>query len=96
MESVEMTWEETLERWQEATEALRPSFEALRKAIEQAWLVIEEQLRILIAALSEWLEEIRREELYRRLRRWRVPYRLARFVARRWPRRWLPWLERIA
>lgn len=86
---------EALERYEQALEALRPSFEALREAITQAWLTLMEQLRPLLTALLEWWEEIRREALYRRLRRWCVLHCLAHFLARRWPERWLPWLESV-
>jgi len=95
MESIEMTSEEALKRWQRAMEALRPALETLREAMLEWWREFETAFRRLTAALLEWFEEIRREELYRRLRRWRVPHWLARFLARRWPKRWLPWPESV-
>lgn len=72
-------------------EALRPALEAWREALE-----ISEQLRSFVAALFERCTEIRREALSRRLRRWHIPHWLARFLARRWPERWLPGLEGVA
>ena len=87
--------QELLDRWQQAMETLRPALEAWREAMTKFWSNFSEQLRPFLIALSEWLEEIRREELYRRLRRWHVSHWLARFLAQRWPKRWLPGLESI-
>lgn len=86
--------EEILERYQQAMEALRPALEAWREAMLELWGKLCEALHPFIAALLDWWEKARREELYRRLRRRRVPDRLARFLARRWPERWLPELEK--
>jgi hypothetical protein len=74
---------EALERYRRATEALRPALEAFREAMLAWWREFSELLRVFVAALLEWWEEVRREELYRRLRRWHVPPDLARFLARR-------------
>jgi len=90
-----MTSEEALKRWQRAMEALRPALEAFREAMLEWWREFETAFRRLTVALLEWFEEIRREALYRRLRRWHVPHGLARFLAQKWPRRWLPWPESV-
>ena len=92
MEPSEEAIEQTLEKWRQAMEAMRPALEALREAIQQAWEAVCEALRPFVTALLEWWEEVRREELYRRLRRRRFPHQLARFLARRCPERWLPGL----
>lgn len=88
MEPPEMT--EALERYQQTLEALRPALEALREAIRQLWKTVAETLLPVLEAFVEWWVSVKREALYRRLRRWHVPHRLARFLAMRWPRRWLP------
>jgi hypothetical protein len=86
---------EALERYQQAMEVLRPAFEAFKQAMLEWWREIRERLHVLVAALLDWWEEVRREELYRCLRRWRVPHGLARFLAQKWPERWLPWPENV-
>lgn len=86
---------EILERYEQAMEALRPAFEAWLEVMQQWWLEISELLCSFISALMEWWTEVRREALYRRLRRQHFPHRLARFLAARWPERWLPWPEGV-
>jgi len=74
--------QELLEQYRRAMEALRPALEALREAMLEWWREFETAFRRLTVVLLEWFEEIRREALYRRLRRWHVPHGLARFLAR--------------
>ena len=81
---------ELLERWQQMAEALRPVMEAVREAMLQLGRALSEALRPIIEAILEWWIAVKREALYRRLCRWHFPHRLARFLADRWPRRWLP------
>jgi hypothetical protein len=82
---------DALKRYTQALEALQPRFEIWREAMMlQAWADVVETLRPALIACVEWWISHKREVLYLRLRRWHFPHLLARFLADRWPWRWLP------
>ena len=81
---------ESVEQWRETMEILCPAVEAWYEAMCYLW---EERTEVLLPAveeLVEWWIAYKREMFYCRLRDWHIPHWLARFLAARWPRRWLP------
>ena len=86
---------ELLERWRQAIETPRPTWEAWHEAMLRLGEQLAEAMRPILQAIVEWWITVKREALYRRLRRWHFPHRLARFLADRCPRRWLPGLESV-
>lgn len=77
---------------QELVDAVRELAEAVVAAMRRFWAQIQEAFR----TVWEWLDEHgRRREVYRRLRRYRVPDRVAVLLARWWPCRWLPAWEGV-
>ena len=78
-----------MEQFNEALEELRPALEAVMEAISE-WM------RIIIEHIKRILEAFRRWWFYVKLIRWHVPHRVAKFIAKHWPKRWLPRIYRMA
>ena len=79
------------------TDEIMKQWEVLRQRVVDCWEAIAEVMFPVmqnvmnqIVALIVW---VRREQLYWSLTRWRVPDRPARWVADKWPERWLPELR---
>jgi len=75
--------EQALGRFNEALEQLRPALEAIMEAIRE-WV------RIVIEHIKRIFEAFQRYWLYVKLIHWHVPHCVAKFIAERWPKRWLP------
>lgn len=82
-------------------EQLLATVEAFRDAVSQAMNDIVEVFQPLWDAIiawarhcCEWLSDfvigLRRDQLRVKLEAWRLPRLVARWIAARWPKRWLP------
>ena len=75
--------EQAIEQFNQVLIELRPIWEAIREAIlELANAFLEYIVRL--------HERLRRWWFYVKLLRWHCPHRVAKFIAGRWPKRWLP------
>lgn len=71
-------------------EASKPAVDAFAKAIQEMFAALQKVFRPYLDALVRIYEECQRDQVQERLEAWWVPSPVARWVAVRWPRRWLP------
>ncbi len=80
--------------WAELRASLQRTMDAIMAALQAFWEAVRKALQPLMDALVETLRAVdeagRRHTLHARLRRWRVPGRLAGWLAARCPLAWLP------
>jgi len=77
---------EAMEQWEALRQSLLDLRETIAKFVVPAWEKMVVQIRVFII----W---VRREQLYWSLTKWKVPEQFARWLADKWPERWLPELK---
>jgi phage-related minor tail protein len=82
--------------WEAILKWVRIIIETIKRICEAWWQTMQaskqfnEGVEALCSAILAMCESWRRWRLYVKLIHWHIPHRVAKFIANRWPRRWLP------